>query len=132
MLNELSKVTTEVAKLITECVSNYNYNTAVEYFKKIKELERHGDKTLTQIFEALNSTFITPFDREDIHSLANMMDDIADFMNNCAKRIVLYHPTKSPPSAVQLGQLLIEATENLSKAINKLATLKEDANDIKE
>jgi len=131
MLEELAFVISEISKLITESVSNYKYNESIEYFKKIKNLEKQGDKTITQIFDAFNTTFITPFDREDIHELANILDDVADYMNNAAKRIVLYHPKTIPNSAVQLGNLLIEATGCLYKAIAMLPTLKKDATEIK-
>lgn len=132
MLNEMTHVITEEAKLIAECVANYDYEKSKDYFKRIKEFERRGDRTLTQIFEALNTTFITPFDREDIHDLANMLDDIADYINNCAKRIVLYHPKKIPISALQLAQLLIKAANNLSNAIKNIDNLKKHAAEVKE
>ncbi len=131
LLKELAEVISEVADLIIECVSNYSYEVAVDYFKKIKELERKGDRISDKIFEELNSTFITPFDREDINSLANKLDDVTDFINSCAKRIVLYHPKRIPDSAKQLGILLKEAASHINKAVSELDDIKKDAKNIK-
>jgi uncharacterized protein Yka (UPF0111/DUF47 family) len=132
MLNELSGITASMSKLVVESLGTFNYDTSVAYHKKIKELEKQGDKTLTQIFNELHRTFITPFDREDIHSLANMLDDIADYINNFSKRIVMYKPKSIPNHAVELSNLLLEATTNLSQAVQMLSTLKDDSSKVKE
>jgi len=131
LLKDLACVISEVANLIIECVSNYSYETAVDYFKKIKELERKGDKISDKIFEELNSTFITPFDREDINALANKLDDVTDYINSCAKRIVLYNPKRIPDSAAELGILLKEAAFHINKAVSELDDIKKDAKNIK-
>ena len=57
-----------------------------DYYKRIKDLEREGDKLTHLILDELGTTFITPFDREDIHALASTMDDVIDGINSCAKR----------------------------------------------
>jgi len=132
MLDEFAEIIARVSKLITECVSNYDYNSAVELFKKIKEQERHGDRLLADVFEKLNTTFITPFDREDIHDLANTLDDVTDHINSCAKRIVMYNPNKIPESAVKIAHILLEGSDILTKAVKMLATLKKDAEKLKE
>ncbi|MPN26163.1 hypothetical protein SDC9_173587 [bioreactor metagenome] len=94
-------------------------------------MERKGDRVSDKIFEELNSTFITPFDREDINNLANKLDDVTDYINSCAKRIVLYHPKRIPNSAVQLGELLKEAAAHINHAVSELDDLKKDAKKIK-
>ena len=132
LLNDIAESISKTSALITECVDNYEYNSAIELVKKIKEQERKGDRLLAEIFEKLNTTFITPFDREDIHDLANTLDDVLDDINSCAKRIVMYHPNKIPESAVKLGHILIEGANILTEAIKMLATLKKDANVLKE
>jgi len=132
LLDELAECISIASTLITKCVDKYEYDSAVEFFKKIKEQERQGDRLLADIFEKLNTTFITPFDREDIHDLANTLDDVLDDINSCAKRIVMYHPIKIPESAVKIGHILIEGAEILVKAVKMLATLKKDAEVLKE
>jgi predicted phosphate transport protein (TIGR00153 family) len=132
LLDEFADSISIVSTMITECVTNYEYNTAVEIFKKIKEQERRGDKLIAEVFDKLNTTFITPFDREDIHDLANTLDDVLDNINNSAKRIVMYHPNKVPESAAKLSNILLEGANILTKAIKMLATLKKDADVLKE
>jgi len=72
--------------LIIECVQNNNHEKAIEYYKKIKEQEKKGDALSSRVFDELNSTFITPFDREDIHHLADKLDDVTDYINSSAKK----------------------------------------------
>jgi predicted phosphate transport protein (TIGR00153 family) len=132
LLDELAEIIIIVSSLITDCVNKYEYDSAVEFFKKIKEQERRGDKISAKIFEELNTTFITPFDREDIHDLANILDDVTDHINNCAKRIVMYHPNKIPESAAKLGHILMEGAGILVKAVKMLATLKKDSKTLNE
>ena len=58
--------------------------------KSIKELENKGDQITHNIFDELDRTFITPFDREDIHQLTSSLDDVVDFINGSSQRIKLY------------------------------------------
>ena len=62
--------------------------------KKIEDLEHVGDEITHQIFIELGKTFITPFDREDIHALASALDDVADNMHGASNRILLYNVTE--------------------------------------
>ena len=58
--------------------------------KQMQAIEHKGDKATHAIISKLNQTFITPFDREDIHRLASSLDDVLDFVNAAAVRLVLY------------------------------------------
>ncbi len=127
ILKEMSDVMNTATDLMIEFIENYNLDTAVDYYKKIKEQEKRGDHLSNQIFDELNKTFITPFDREDINQLASRMDDVTDYINSCAKRIVLYKPGHMPESAAVLAKLLKEGTICISKAVDELDVLKKDA-----
>jgi len=118
--------------LMIEFVQNYDHQTALDYYKKIKEQEKKGDKLSSRIFDELNTTFITPFDREDINQLANRLDDVTDDINSCAKRIVLYNPKNLPESALELAHLIKEGAICIGKAVDELDVLKKDAKKIKE
>lgn len=85
-----------------------------------------------KIFDELNSTFITPFDREDIHHLADRLDDVTDFINSCAKRIVLYNPKEMPKDAIELALLIKEGAICIGKAVDELDVLKKNSKKIKE
>ena len=132
LLEQMAKVSAESAVLVIECVKNIEYETVVEYAKQIKAYEKKGDNTLLQIFDELNTTFITPFDREDIHDLANCLDDVMDDINSCAKKIVLYRPKQMPESALILAQWVNKASDVVLNAVTGLSNIKKNAANIKE
>lgn len=132
LLSQMAEVIVTASDLIIECVQVNNHADAVEYYKKIKEQERKGDSIQNQIFEELNNTFITPFDREDINHLSSFMDDVTDLINSCAKRIMLYNPKVMPESATRLAQFVRESADYLTKAIAELDVLKKNPDKIKE
>jgi predicted phosphate transport protein (TIGR00153 family) len=73
---------------------------------RLKALEREGDGITRQIFEALNTTFITPFDREDIRSLASDLDDILDHLESVAKYLVLFQLDEAPEPLRSFAEIL--------------------------
>ncbi len=75
---------------------------------QLKALEREGDQITRQIFEALNSTFITPFDREDIRSLGSDLDDILDHLESVAKYLVLFELAEAPPALRRFAEILAD------------------------
>lgn len=132
LLSEMTDVILTASDLIIQCVQVKNHTQAVEIYKKIKDQERRGDKVQNKIFEELNNTFVTPFDREDINHLSSTLDDVTDLINSCAKRIMLYSPKSIPESATQLALLVREAGEYLSKAMDELDMLKKKPVQIRE
>jgi len=132
ILKEMSDVMLVASDLIIECVQNDDHEKAIEFYKKIKEQEKKGDALSNKVFDELNSTFITPFDREDINHLSNRMDDVTDYINSCAKRIVLYNPKHLPESALELAKLIREGAICIGKAVDELDVLKKNAKKIKE
>src|SRR5512137_2007311 len=62
----------------------------LHYQKQLRAIEHEGDDMVHDIYHALNQTFITPIDREDIASLTSVMDDILDFTNAAVRRMVIY------------------------------------------
>jgi len=92
--------------------------------RKIEEIEHRGDEFTHQIFKALGKTFITPFDREDIHTLASKLDDILDYIQGAANRIILYRVDEISPEAERLAQFVYEGVVELHKAIGLLRDLR--------
>lgn len=131
ILKEMADVIVVASQLMIECVEKGDHASAVEYNKKIKEQEKIGDALSNRVFDELNTTFITPFDREDIHHLANRLDDVTDRINSCAKRIVLYNPKRIPQSTVELARVLHSAAITIVKAVEELDVLKKSAKNIK-
>ncbi|MGC3977735.1 MAG: DUF47 family protein [Paludibacteraceae bacterium] len=132
LLSGLSEVINEASDLMIEFVKNYNIDTAESFYKRIKEIERKGDALSNKVFDELNTTFITPFDREDIHHLATRMDDVTDYINSAAKRIYLYKPKKMPKSALELVNCIKESAVQIEKSVNELNVLKKRIKNIKE
>ena len=82
---------------------------------QLKALEREGDGITRQIFEALNTTFITPFDREDIRSLASDLDDILDHLESVAKYLVLFELAEAPEPLRRFAEILSAMAEEIDK-----------------
>lgn len=131
-LHQMSEVIVDASELIIQCVQSSNHDEAVDFYKKIKEQERKADGIQNQIFEELNNTFITPFDREDINNMSSTMDDVMDLINSCAKRIMLYNPKVIPTSAVELARYVRESAGYLLLAVEELDTFKKRPARIKE
>jgi predicted phosphate transport protein (TIGR00153 family) len=94
-----------------------NYKDVPNIVQKIKDIEHKGDDMTHAIVIKLNQTFITPFDREDIHQLASALDDVLDFINSAADRLLTYKVTFAPPSATKLADVIVRQSEELSKAV---------------
>jgi predicted phosphate transport protein (TIGR00153 family) len=88
--------------------------------QRIKEIEHRGDDMTHAVMTKLNQTFITPFDREDIHRLASSLDDVLDFVNAAGQRLVLYKIRRAPSPAAELAGLIVRQSEELTKAVSLL------------
>jgi hypothetical protein len=86
----------------------------------IRRRERDGDEITHQIMRALNTSFVTPFDREDIHSLAASLDDILDGIEAVADMIVLHNIDKPLPEMQQQAEVLAQATDQTYRAMQGL------------
>jgi predicted phosphate transport protein (TIGR00153 family) len=112
---EMAQTLTAGARQLLDLLQNYtDVATAVQ---KIKGIEHRGDEIAHAVYIKLNSTFITPFDREDIHTLASSLDDVLDFINAAATRLDTYKITKPPSEAVELATIIFRQAEEISKAL---------------
>ncbi len=92
--------------------------------KAIEDLEHRGDSITHDIMAELNGTFITPFDREDIHRLASSIDDILDNINGSAVRFKLYRLRECPPDMVKLITILDRSVRELQRGVHMMRDLK--------
>ncbi len=90
----------------------------------IKRLEHQGDQIAHQTFDLLNRTWITPIDREDIHQLVAALDDVLDFIDAVAARIVLFRIETSTPELKAITGLIVQSAVVLQKAMEQLSDLK--------
>jgi predicted phosphate transport protein (TIGR00153 family) len=88
--------------------------------QKIREEEHAADDLAHTALERLDRTFITPFDREDIHTLIGELDDIIDTIDALAKRFPLFHVKHMEPAFVKQAELLVEAVKVVSDAVHRL------------
>jgi hypothetical protein len=84
---------------------------------QLKAVEHDGDQITRQIFEALNSSFITPIDREDIRSLTTDLDDILDYLEGVAQYLVLFELDESPAALRQFSEILVAMVEEIDRAM---------------
>jgi predicted phosphate transport protein (TIGR00153 family) len=114
---EIANNVTEGAKVLSDLLHNYDYATMPDTVAKIAAIEHRGDEMTHRILIKLNQTFITPFDREDIHLLASSLDDVLDFIFAAGDRLLTYKITQPSPSAKVLAGIILKQAEELVKAV---------------
>lgn len=113
-----------MATILVEAVNSVNPSTREELFRQIDKLENKGDELTHQIYLELGKNFITPFDREDIHSLATAIDDVADYIHGAANRMLLYRIDDFNEHIRKLSELILQASTDLEKAVRELKDLR--------
>ncbi len=109
---------TEGATLLQDILKNPSGDAA--RIGQLQEIEHRGDEMTHTIIRMLNQTFITPFDREDIHRLSSSLDDVLDFVNAAAVRMTLYRIVSPTAAAADLAGLIVRQSQELSKAVSLL------------
>jgi hypothetical protein len=101
-----------------------NGNITEASLKKMEDIEHQGDEVSHDIFEHLNKTFITPFDREDIHALAKELDNITDMINTILSRLMIYKLTSRDENLVKFASLIGESVNAVARAVKGLRNTK--------
>ena len=96
------------------------YEGMCQVAKRMEALERSGDEVTHRLFDRLHHPFITPFDPEDIQSLASALDNVLDTMEDATFRIVAYRIDPIPQAAVELGGMIGNSCRALDKALRAL------------
>ena len=116
----------EGAKLLRDLLDDY---TDVDQKRmKIEAAESVGDEIAHRIMEKLNTTFITPMDREDIHALTSALDDILDYINATSQRLQLYNVTEVTDDARALAEVILRAAEETEALTDNMENLKDVKN----
>ena len=108
----------KTAQVLKELVDTWENVT--ERVNEISELENRGDTITHQIMEQLHRTFVTPFDREDIASLAHSLDDVTDFIDAAVDAMFLYKVGRPAQAARELANTIVQSTMEVGKAIPQL------------
>ncbi len=118
LLAELSTSLTAGARLLRAILEDpEDLQKRVE---QMQAIEHEGDRATHAIIAKLNTSFITPFDREDIHRLASSLDDVLDFVNAAAVRLVMYKIAQPPVAAAELAGLIVLQAEELAIGVSLL------------
>ncbi|WP_205472146.1 DUF47 domain-containing protein [Nocardioides sp. SYSU D00038] len=90
--------------------------------RRMREAEHQADETTHTLFKKVNSTFVTPFDREDIYSLGSSLDDVMDLMDEAVDLILLYEVVSLPPELSTQAEILQRCAELTAEAMPKLSS----------
>jgi predicted phosphate transport protein (TIGR00153 family) len=121
LFDQQSEHIMKAAALLHELVHNFADTRAKTHL--IKEIEHQGDHVTHEIVKRLNTTFITPIDREDIHDLATRLDDVLDYIEAAAERLVVYR-IKEPTSACRaMAEVIVKTATSMDRAIKCLRTM---------
>jgi predicted phosphate transport protein (TIGR00153 family) len=100
--------------------------------EKALEFEERGDQLTRTIRRALDTAVVTPFDREDIHALAESIDTAVDHMTGAVDLVRLHHITEPLDGIAELGDLVAKASEAVVRAVSKLSRLRDLQEDLDE
>ena len=105
----------EGARLLDELLTNFVDVERQAHL--LKDIEHTGDEITHEVFRALNRTFVTPLDREDISHLASCLDDVIDWIEEIGRRLNLYRIERPTPIARQFGKVILAQCEQIAQAI---------------
>ena len=122
MFDEASAVLNRAAEKFLAMVTKFD--RLPERSGEIKDEEHACDQVVRRIIQALDRTFITPMDREDIHTLATRLDDILDNMEETAHRLAAFRIDKATPAAESMARIIHECCTHLSEALRLCRNMK--------
>ncbi|MBC5620317.1 DUF47 domain-containing protein [Butyricimonas hominis] len=120
------------AKLLVELLQERKPENQKTLYKKVKDYEHSGDLITARLYEELNKTFVTPFDREDINRLGSSMDTLLDFIHDAAKRVLMYRPKNVNQLMVAMAQCIVEDARILGQIMDELDQLQKRPQEINE
>jgi uncharacterized protein len=120
LFEEDAKNMVKATELLKEMLASQDTEVHERIHKEIKDVEHIGDQITDKAYQLLNKSFITPFDREDIHELTAHIDDVVDSINGVSRRICLYKPKKLMPVYKQMADMINEAAKEIELCIHSL------------
>ena len=119
-----AKLIVDGALALADVLRNYeNQKEREAGIKMIEDAEHGADRITHETVQLLHTTFITPFDRDDIHRLISRMDDVLDLIQDTGESLVLYDIQKVTPEATQLAELLLRCAERVQSAVGLMASM---------
>ena len=121
LFDQQSQNIIKASQLLRELVNNFADARAKAH--AIKEVEHQGDQITHEIVRKLNTTFITPLDREDIHDLATRLDDVLDFIEAVAERLVVYRIKETTSACRAMADVIVPIALATDRTIKCLRTM---------
>jgi predicted phosphate transport protein (TIGR00153 family) len=116
MFDEVTAIIGQAAKVFCELVEHFDHRE--RRMNDMRELEHACDMAVEKILTSLGRTFITPFDREDIHSLATSLDDVVDNMEDAAFRLTAFRIERPTAQAVTMALIVQQITGYVQRAVS--------------
>ena len=124
MFNQHAEHMVDAAHAFSKLVANYaDVNMREQYAREVDHAERAADKVTHEVNRLIHSTFITPIDREQIHTLINTMDDVADLIQDSAETMSLYDVRHMTEEISRLTDLSVRCCERVKEAVAFLSKL---------
>ncbi len=128
MFNQHADRIVEAAHAFSNMVAEYGDLQKREMFnREVDNAERAADRITQEVNRALHKTFITPIDREQIHSLINTMDDVVDLIQDSAETMVLYDVRHTTEDIVRLTDLSVKCCERVKDAVALIGKVRDAA-----
>ncbi|MGK2955272.1 MAG: DUF47 domain-containing protein [Solirubrobacterales bacterium] len=123
LFNEAGKNSLRAATMLDEMMASWPEDNGLS--RDILLSEQEGDRITHDIIKRLNSTFVTPIDREDIYGLATKLDDVVDYIEEAADFLGLYKIEAPMSQALELTKILVASCEQLAIGLEKLPSFKD-------
>lgn len=114
----------KMGAVLKQIVNEPDYDKRASLTSQLEDLEHVNDDHTHKIFTELGRNFITPFDREDIHTLASALDDIADYIYASAKKINFYRVNPNDTGIQKMAELIEQGTIHVQSAVKELRDMK--------
>lgn len=115
LFNQLSEHLATTARMLDDLFGDPE--AVAEHVRKIKDVEHKADLLTATVNQRIDKSFITPIDREDIHTLASRLDDVIDLLDGTARRFQMLHIREVLPAARQLTNVLMRAASEIQRAV---------------
>lgn len=120
----------KASELLYEQTSSDNPDDRRMLAHRIKEYEVKGDAVTNRIVNELLEAYVTPFDRDDIHELAEVMDTLLDTMRDSSKKIAIYQPKEPSKKLIEIADFIREDARILLEITNKFDSMRKDAKSV--
>ncbi len=131
LYNQAAANIVEISDRLVELLDRYP-DGASDLIRDVRELEHEGDRLTHELVDLVNRTFVTPFDRDDMYRLAGALDDICDFIDEAAGKVVSYGVREIREPAQAQATVIRRAAGKLAEAIARLEGFKDSSRQVAE